>query len=137
MATIDAYKHKLLDFFYCPSDYNLVNNNSTKKIAIYILEENVPDDEYIFDGNVGDFIVGGGSGEVQSLRISQKAIKFFKNEDFEDFDSIQDIVKSFWSPNTAFNIGTGLIKLGWNPDYHMELWMAEKIINQLIEKNKI
>ena len=39
----------------------------------------------IFDGNAGDILVGGGSGEAQSLRISQNGIKFLMEGMFDDF----------------------------------------------------
>jgi|TARA_B110000114_G_C15046085_1_gene379241 hypothetical protein len=50
MATIDTYKYKLLDFFVCPSDFDIVYQNPTRKIAIYQLEQDIPTDEINFDG---------------------------------------------------------------------------------------
>ena len=50
MSAIDKYQHKFIDFFDCPSDYDLVYGSSTKLIAIYQLLENIPDDEDDFDG---------------------------------------------------------------------------------------
>lgn len=134
MATIDQYKHKLLDFFICPSDYNLVNGNNTRQIAIYQLEQDIPFDEYRFDGMKGDILVGGGSGEAESFRISKKAIPFFKEEDFDDYEDLDEIFKSFWSSNFSYVLGNGLLKLGWTPDESMEFWLAEKIIDQLLDK---
>jgi len=137
MSSIDIYKHKLLDFFECPSDFELVFGNSTKSIAIYELEEDIPEEELAFDGKAGDLLVGGGSGEAEALRISRKAIEFFKDEDFVEFDSINEILKPFWSPAFAFKIGNGLKKPGWSPNENLEFWLAEKVINQLLDKGKI
>jgi hypothetical protein len=135
MATIDQYKHKLLGFIECPSDYDIVYDNPTRNIAVYQLEQDIPIDEIDFDGCIGDLIVGGGSGEVESLRISTKGIEFFTNEEFDDFDHRDELVKSFWSPTFAFKLGNGLTKLNWTTDENMEFWFAERVVNQFI-KNK-
>ena len=61
MSRIDGYKHKLVGFINCDSDYDFVNNNPIRKIAIYQLNEDVPNSETDFDGKKGDIIIGGGS----------------------------------------------------------------------------
>ena len=137
MASIDKYEHKLLDYFHCPSDFELVYQNSTREIAIYQLEQDIPADEPDFDGKKGDLLLGGGSGEAESLRISIKGIKFFTNNEFDDFNSGEELVKSFWTPNFSYKVGNGLEKLAWTPDENMEFWLAEKIIEQLFKKEKI
>lgn len=137
MAAIDQYNHELIDFFYCPSDYELVYGNTTRQIAIYRLLENIPKGENDFDGKVNDILVGGGSGEAQAMRISQNGIRFFLEDSFDEFNSTTDLVKTFWSPTFAFRIGNGLLKIGWNPREELELWFAKRVVKQLIEKEKI
>ena len=137
MASIDKYEHRVLGFFHCPSDFELVYQNSTKEIAIYQLEQDIPNDELDFDGKKGDLIVGGGSGEAESLKISIKGIEFFTNKKYDDFKSHEELVKSFWTPTFSYKLGNGLEKLGWTPDDNMELWIAEKIVEQLLNNKKI
>jgi hypothetical protein len=132
MSAINQYKHKLLDFFDCKSDYEIVFGNSTKNIAIYILEQDIPTEEKDFDGKKGDLIVGGGSGEAESLRISSKAIDYFKNDNLINFNDHDELVKPFWTPTFAYKLGNGLKKIGWSPNENLEFWFAEKIVNQLI-----
>jgi len=137
MASIDQYKHELLDFIECPSDYSLVLGNPTRQIAIYRLLEDVPDSESAFKGRVNDILIGGGSGEVPSLRVSQKGIKFFVDEEFDDFDSRKDLLESHWTPTFCFKLGNGFMKLGWSVEEQLEFWVAERVIKQLIEREKI
>lgn len=54
MSAIDQYKHKLLGFIECPSTFDIVSFNTTRKVAIYELLENVPTEECDFDGKIGD-----------------------------------------------------------------------------------
>ncbi|UZR98557.1 hypothetical protein [Chondrinema litorale] len=124
MAAIDQYKHELLDFFHCPSDFDLIFGNPIKKIAVYQLLESIPKNEKSFDGEVGDVLVGGGSGESQTLRISTKGIRFILDENFNDFELREGLIKAFWTPTFSFKIGNGLQKLGWNPNESMEFWLA-------------
>jgi hypothetical protein len=96
MASIDQYKHRLLGFINCPSDYEIVDNNPTRDIAVYELLEDIPKDETDFDGKIGDIIVGGGSGEVSAFRISiPGALDFFVYERDVDFDDYEDDLKPF------------------------------------------
>ena len=53
------------------------------------------------------------------------------------FESRDELVKPFWTPTFAYKIGNGLSKLGWLPSEEIEFWLAERIINQLLEKQKI
>ena len=140
MSAIDCYKHNHLGFVDCPSTYNIINfTPSTKgsRIAIYELLDNIPDDEDDFDGKAGDILVGGGSGEAPALRISNPlAFQFFTfDEDkFADleFDDLEEIFKSFWTPRQSFVLGEGFLKLGWTPDRPLEMWLTENVCKLLI-----
>jgi hypothetical protein len=137
MSAIDAYKHKHLGFIECPSTYDFVDYSETRKIAIYKLFDNIPDNEECFDGKIGDILVGGGSGEAPALRISNPiAFQFFTaNEDaFTSFkyDHLSDVLKAFWTPTKSFILGEGFLKLGWTPDTSLEMWLTENVCKLLI-----
>ncbi|MGZ3756717.1 MAG: hypothetical protein ACXVAY_03950 [Mucilaginibacter sp.] len=134
MSAIDQYKHKLLGFIECPSSFDIVPYNSTRKAAVYELLENIPDDEKDFDGKVGDILLGGGSGEVAALRISipQAMVYFF--DDWVDFEDLENPYKAFWSPTESYVFGDGYSKLGWNPDYAIDDWVAKNLCIVLIER---
>ena len=137
MATIDTYKHKILGFIDCPSTFDFVYNNKTRKIAIYQILEDIPQDEEDFDGKIGDIIVGGGSGETPSLRISNPiAFKFFTYDEnkFADinFNHLTDIFKSFWTPTESFIYCEGFMKLGWTVDQTIEMWLADNVCKLLV-----
>ncbi len=86
MSAIDTYKHKLLGFIKCESDYDFVLNSGTRDIALYKLEENIPESEYDFDGHLNDKLVGGGSGEAPTFGISYPNVfKFFDGSEFDNF----------------------------------------------------
>lgn len=137
MSAIDQYQHELLTFIECPSEFALVDNSTTRKIAIYRLEQDVPDDETDFDGKTGDIIVGGGSGEAESMRISYpEAEYFFKSEDWDEFEDYDELFKAFWSSSFAFKIGDGFRKRGWNPNSNLEMWLAEAVIDLLAAEDK-
>ena len=132
MSAIDQYEHEFLTFIECPSEYDFIGNSSIRKIAIYRLKQDIPDDETEFDGKIGDILVGGGSGEAESLRISYpEARHFFKSKDWDDFDDYDELFKAFWSPSFAYKIGDGFRKQGWDPDGSMELWLTKTVIDLL------
>jgi hypothetical protein len=136
MSAIDCYKHELLGFIICPSTYDFVPFSETRKIAIYKLLQLIPEDENDFDGLSGDILVGGGSGEAPAFRISNpKAFDFFAREDPEDveFDTRDELYKAFWGPNSAFIFCEGYLKLGWEPSYDIESWLAENVCQVLID----
>ncbi len=134
MSSIDKYRHKILGFVKCDSDYDFVYGNSTRKLAVYKLEQNIPDDERDFDGLINDILVGGGRGEAPAFRISNpSAFRFFTDEEFDDFNEYSELFKSFWSPNQSFHLCNGFLKLGWNPLENIEFWLAEQVCNLLIE----
>ncbi len=135
MSQIDKYQHNLIGFIECPSTFNFVFNNSTRKIAIYELLENITKNENSFDGKVGDIILGGGSGEAPAFRISMpEALNFFFKENWDDFKNYEDLFKTFWNPTQSFILCEGFLKLGWNPSIQIEFWLAENVV-KLLQQN--
>jgi hypothetical protein len=135
MSSIDQYKHKLLGFINCPSSFDIVYENPTRDVAIYLLLEDIPLDEEKFDGKTGDILLGGGSGEAAAFRISMpKAMLFFFQHDWCDFESRDEIFKAFWSPTASYQFCEGYSKLGWDPNSAIEFWMAENLCNILVER---
>jgi hypothetical protein len=133
MSAIDQYKHKLIGFIACRSTYNFVYMNDTRKIAIYELHESVPSDEDNFDGNTGDIICGGGSGEAPAFRIAYpKAFEFFTSDSLPDFENYDELFKAFWTPTESYILCEGFLKLGWRTNISIELWLAENICQVLI-----
>jgi hypothetical protein len=134
MSAIDQYKHELLTFIECPSEYDFVYTSSTRKIAVYRLDEDVPADEVNFDGRKGDILIGGGSGEAEALRVSHpEAMLFLKGNDGLDIECRSELVRHFWSPSFAYKIGNGFGRIGWNPDAsELEWWVAETVIDMLL-----
>ena len=138
MSSIDQCQHKHISFIECPTDHELALSCSSKQLAIYQLEQDIPSSEKSFDGKPGDILVGGGSGEAESLRISiPKAVLFFKSEEVPSFESYDEIYKHFWSPSFAYRIGQGFKKVGWEPDTPLETWLTERVLNLLIDDNLI
>lgn len=138
MSSIDKYSHKIIGFIECPSDYNLVYKNKIKKLPIYQLKQDIPNDEIDFDGKTGDLIIGGGSGEAPAFRISYpEAVYFFKKKNWDDFENYDEIFKSFWTSTFAYKIGTGFVKIGWNPYTELEFWFSSLIIDKLLDNGKI
>ena len=137
MSSIDVYRHNHLGFIECPSTYNFVAHNNTRHVAIYELLENIPSDEGDFDGNMGDLLIGGGSGEAPAFRISiPLAFKFFTVDDDAfcdlEFDSLGDLFKTFWTPTESYIFCEGYAKLGWTVETSIELWLAENVCKLLI-----
>lgn len=134
MSSIDKYQHRIIGFIECPSDYDIVHNNSTRKIPLYQLGQHIPEEEQDFDGKMNDIILGGGRGEVEAFRISNpSAFLFFTEQNVDSFDNYDALFKSFWSPNQSFKLCNGFLKSGWSPEENIELWLAEQICNVLIK----
>ena len=137
MSAIDQYKHKLLGFIECPATFNFVYNNPTRKIAIYELLQDVPNDEDCFDGKAGDIILGSGSGGAPALRISiPKATLFFTVEGWDDFKTSEDLFKAFWTPTASYVFAEGFSKIGWSPNQKIEFWLVENICFVLVAELK-
>ena len=134
MSAIDQYQHRHLGFIECPSTFDIVLNNPTRKIAIYELLENIPIDESNFDGKIGDIILGGGGGEAPAFRISMpETIYFFTKDDWDEFDTYTDLFKAFWTPTQSYKLCEGFSKVGWIPNSPIEFWLAKNICLTLIE----
>ena len=135
MATIDQYKHKLLGFINCPSDYDFVFNNPTRDIAVYELLEDIPDNEIDFDGKTGDIIVGGGSGEAPALRMSMPdCLNFFILDKDVEFGNHDELFKTFWTPTQSFKLCCGFKKIGWDVATPIEFWLTKNICKVLIKE---
>lgn len=135
MSAIDQYKHRCLRTIECPSTFDIVYKNSTRKIAIYELLESIPDDKRSFDGKAGDIIVGGGSGEAPAFRISiPEAFHFFTHQGWDDFNVITDLYKAFWTPTQPYIFCEGFSKLGWKTNTPIESWLAKNICLLLIDE---
>jgi hypothetical protein len=136
MATIDLYSHQFIGFINCPSDFDIIKNNTARKIAIYELEQDIPDDEKEFDGKSGDILIGGGRGEVPVLRLSiPNSFRFFF-KDWDGFENLDEIFKSFWTATMSFKLCNGFLKTGWNPDLDIEFWLAENVCAFLVKHLK-
>ncbi|WP_300603856.1 hypothetical protein [Niabella sp.] len=134
MASIDKYKHQHIGFIECPSDFDFVFNNDIRRIAIYELEEDIPEDEIDFYGKTGDILLGGGSGEVPAFRIAiPEAIFFFGESEDDDFIDYDDLFRDFWTPTASYILCGGFAKMGWTPDRPIELWLTEQICMLLTE----
>ena len=134
MSAIDQYKHKLLGFIECPSSFDIVQLNDTRKIAIYELLEDIPSYEGDFDGKIGDLLVGGGSGECPAFRISVPEAMILFTREIDDFKGYDSYFKHFWQPTEAFKLCDGFLKIGWPPDEFIEWWLAENISFLLIKE---
>ena len=129
MSQIDGYRHKLLAFMDCPTDYPsalLPGRTSPIPIALYQLEE--PAEEWA--GKTGDLLLGGGSGECPVFRVSlPETAAFLAYSSLQEFNSRSDLYQSYWRPEKAFALCNGFLKLGWDPAEDVETWLAEKIVD--------
>lgn len=137
MSAIDQYKYEHIGFLNCPSDYPIVHGNTVRKVAVYMLEQDIPKDETSFDGKAGDILIGGGKGEAKSLRVSIPEIINFLSDNNNSIYNINDIRKSFWTPEESHAFCNGYSKLGWNPTSNIETWLADKTVKYLIFTNKL
>lgn len=137
MSRIDDYKHQLLGFIECPSSHDFVYGNDTRKIAIYELLEDIGLDEKDFDGTLGDILLGGGSGEAPAFRVTMpSSIKFFFDDDWNNFNNYDDLFKHFWTANESFILCGGFSKIGWSADLDnpIEFWLAKQICALLVHQ---
>ncbi len=134
MATIDQFNHKLLCLINCPSEYDLIFESAVKQIDIYELLQDIPAGETELDGKNGDIIVGGGRCEIPVLRLSMpECLQFFYNDNIENVEDFNKIIKSYWTPTQSFKLGSGFIKIGWDPDIDIEFWLSVNICAYLIK----
>ena len=132
MSEIDSYKHECLGIVTCPSDYEIVpGNNSHRYIPIYRLDEDALDEDSgaTWRAKKGDLLLGGGSGESAALRISiPETIYFFTAENWNAFETCDEIYRAYWSSNEAYIYCNGYAKLGWKPTQKIEVWLVEHIL---------
>jgi hypothetical protein len=100
------------------------------RVPVYRLLEDVPEDERSISGRAGDILIGGGSGETAALsfRIPGIFSYYTDNGDFEEHP-----VRSHWSEDDAFILGTGFERSGWNPGQQpLLVWLAEHLMAFLV-----
>jgi hypothetical protein len=129
MSEIDSYCHKLLGFMHCPTDYPellVTGHSSPITIALYKLEESVA----TWRAKAGDLVLGGGSGECPTFRISlPEAVDFLSpTAAVPDFSSRKDLYQNFWAPEEAFALCNGFLKIGWHPGEDVETWLAKQAV---------
>lgn len=128
MSQIDSYRHKLLGFVECPTEYPALlttGRDSPISIALYQLEEPVE----AWASKVGDVVLGGGSGECPTFRVSlPEAAAFLNDHQLSEFDNRSELYQSYWRPEEAFALCNGFLKLGWRPADDIETWLAEHIV---------
>jgi hypothetical protein len=131
MSAIDQYKYACLGIVHCPTSHKVWGANP--QIPLYRLDEDIPPDEEDFQGKQGDILLGGGSGESAAVRIAiPEAFYFWTHEDWCDYDSLDEIIKPYWTPTQAYVFGEGYGKLGWTPEKNLlEWWLAQHILNFL------
>jgi hypothetical protein len=100
---------------------------------LYRLDENIPTDEKDFQGKKGDILLGGGSGQSAALRVTvPEAFYFWTHADWDDYETLDEIIKPYWTPTQAYIFGVGYSKLGWTPeDDLLEWWLGQHILNFL------
>lgn len=132
MSEIDQYKHKCIGIGSCPSTYEIVNGNNThRNIPLYRLDENASE----WDAKQGDLLLGGGSGESKALRVSiPEAILWLTQDDWDEFDSLDNICKAYWSMTNAYIFCDGYIKIGWQPQQPIEIWLVEHIVSFIVKE---
>jgi hypothetical protein len=132
MSEIDQYKHQCLGLVTCPSTYEIVyRNNSHRLIPIYRIDETAEE----WHAKPGDLLLGGGSGESAALRISiPEALQFYTDAVRNEFDSLDELFHAYWNPNQAFVFCEGYAKLGWHPNYPINVWLTEHILAFLLRE---
>ena len=56
-------------------------------------------------------------------------------EDFE-FESNDELFKAFWTPTESYIFCDGFLELGWTPDTPIELWLAKKVCQILVDSQE-
>lgn len=128
MSEIDSYQHECIGIVFCPSDYEIVaGNNSHRNIPLYLLKEDALTASS-YEAKRGDLLLGGGSGESATLRISIPEAIYLFTHARDDFEPAHKPVKAYWSMNEAFVFCDGYAKLGWTPHDSIEEWLAEHLL---------
>lgn len=133
MSTIDGYLYTCLGMIECPSPYTIIHGLpiTGAEIAIYLLEQDIPEYERNFQGKSGDILIGGGRGEAQAMRIQlPEAIYFYTDPDKYDDDLP---VRTYWSSTMTYKMCRGYELLGWNPDETwIEMWLTQHVLKFLL-----
>jgi hypothetical protein len=132
MSAIDQYRFTCLGVVACPSPYKVIYRSEKPgaQIPIYHLEEDIPDEETDFQGRRGDILVGGGSGEVEAMRIHKPAALLFYTS-FKNFpqDDHLPVTETYWSPTNTYKMCQRYELLGWNADEAtIEGWLTEHVL---------
>jgi hypothetical protein len=132
MSAIDQYYFKCLGYIECLSEYSRYDI-----IAIYRLDQDIPEYEDDFQGKKGDILVGGGGGEVRSMRIAiPEAFRFWTHEEIDDDDDPNTIMKTYWDATEAYILGDGFVKLGWQPKVQdVEFWLTQHVLSFLVREH--
>lgn len=140
MSAIDSYTYSCLGILECPIAYRFFGTAKDIRplhIAIYRLEQDIPEFETDFQGVVGDILVGGGGGEAPAMRIMMpQAVLMLTNWErfLKEFKEIISVFSIYWSPNETYMMCSGFETLGWNPDKEqIGVWLTEHVVAFLID----
>lgn len=140
MSSIDQYSCTCIGIIECPTPYRLFvkqDNVRPIHIAIYHLEQDIPEAEIDFQGKAGDIVVGGGGGEAPAMRIQiPEAIVLFTEIDDAENDIDIDLIpyQIYWRPTESYILGAGFKKLRWNPEeQQIEVWLTEHVLAFLLK----
>lgn len=131
MSAIDQHRYTCLGIVHCPTNYKIWG--AYPQIPILRLDEDIPLEEEDFQGRKGDILLGGGSGESATLWIAvPEAFYFWTHDDWDEYETLDEIVKAYWTPTQAYVFGDGYSKLGWTPEKnYIEWWLAQHLLNFL------
>ena len=110
--------------------YRLRTIRGHDSLPVYILKEDVQEEQDGLSGNSGDIVIGGGSGEARALSF---AIPDVFTAYTTTNNELRPPFTCHWTANEAFIFGSGFQKLGWNPELQMlEIWLAEHLMAFLV-----
>lgn len=137
MSEIDSYRHECMGMVSCPSSYlpNSTWRHPERVIPLYRLGEDAVDADS-FKAQEGDLLLGGGSGECPTLRISVPgAFYLFGYEDGNEPTRDREVCHAHWTMNDAFIFGDGYVRSGWQPlKQPLEYWLAEHLLAFVIQE---
>ncbi len=151
MSAIDQYFFTCIAIIDLPLTYLPLAEDEDfdwMYVAVYRLEQDIPEDEDEFQGKTGDILVGGGSGEAAAMRILMpEAIvettdfdRFYDDEEYSNrldgvtYPGLYDIYQFFWDPEDGYKLGSGYVTLGWDPDgLNLGLWLTQHIVSFVLK----
>lgn len=143
MSAIDSYQYTCIGVIECPTPYRLFAGQTNVQpihIALYLLEQTIPEHEDDFQGKVGDILIGGGGGEAPAMLIRlPDAFIFYTYFDDSDDEKMfemkspdvweQKPFQAFWTPSQSYMLCAGFETLGWNPEErHVEGWLTHHVL---------